>query len=137
MPGIQADADALYRALVNLVANALDAMPKGGHLTVMVGWDDRARPRLPGRAGSDAMVRIDIQDDGVGIPASNADSVFNPFFTTKDGGTGLGLALTHKIVDDHGGAIDFTSAPGRGTTFRIVLPIRPVSRGAEDDTRRD
>jgi len=137
VPGIQADADALYRALVNLVANALDAMPKGGHLTVMVGWDDRARPRLPGRAGSDAMVRIDIQDDGVGIPASNADSVFNPFFTTKDGGTGLGLALTHKIVDDHGGAIDFTSAPGRGTTFRIVLPIRPVSRGAEDDTRRD
>src|SRR5262249_54135717 len=91
VPGIQADSDALYRAVVNLVANALDAMPSGGHLTVSVDWDDRARSRLPGRPDAHSMVRIDIQDDGVGIPESDADRVFNPFFTTKDGGTGLGL----------------------------------------------
>src|SRR4029077_1887540 len=129
---------ALYQALVNLVRNALDAMPSGGRLTLRVGWAD-GRPAPPGRqtAASARRVRVEIADSGEGISPSDADRVFNPFFTTKDGGTGLGLALTHKIVEDHGGVIDFTSAPGRGTTFRIVLPIRSVSRGAEDDTRRD
>ena len=70
-------------------------------------------------------VRIEIEDTGIGIRADDADRVFNPFFSTKDGGTGLGLALTHKIVVDHGGSIDFRSASGGGTTFRIELPLFP------------
>jgi signal transduction histidine kinase len=70
-------------------------------------------------------VRVEIEDTGIGIPAADADRVFNPFFSTKTGGTGLGLALTHKIIEDHGGSIDFRSAVGRGTVFRIVLPLFP------------
>jgi signal transduction histidine kinase len=137
LPRIDADPDAIYRAFVNLIGNALDALPLGGHLAVRVGWGDGARPRVPGRAEAHRLVRIEIEDDGVGIPAPDRDRVFNPFFTTKAAGTGLGLALTHKIVEDHGGAIDFTSTPGRGTTFRVTLPIRaamPIRQG-EDDTR--
>jgi two-component system sensor histidine kinase HydH len=65
---------------------------------------------------------VEVEDTGAGIAPTEAAHVFNPFFTTKSGGTGLGLALTHKIVEDHGGAITFRSAPGRGTTFRVLLP---------------
>ena len=137
LPRIDADGDALHRAFVNLIGNALDALSAGGHLTVRAGWDDGGRQRLPGRADAHRHVRIEIEDDGAGIPASDQDRVFNPFFTTKGEGTGLGLALTHKIVEDHNGTIDFTSKPGRGTTFRVTLPIRAASRPIEDDPRRE
>ena len=124
---VWADPDALYQALVNLARNALDAMPAGGRLTVRAGWTDGPDFVLPGRhrAGGGRRVRIEIEDTGIGIRADDADRVFNPFFSTKDGGTGLGLALTHKIVEDHGGSIDFRSASGGGTTFRIELPLFP------------
>ena len=124
---VWADPDALYQALVNLARNALDAMPAGGRLTVRAGWTDGPDVVLPGRhrAGGGRRVRIEIEDTGIGIRADDADRVFNPFFSTKDGGTGLGLALTHKIVEDHGGSIDFRSASGGGTTFRIELPLFP------------
>jgi two-component system sensor histidine kinase AtoS len=119
LPRVEADPDSLYRAFVNLVGNALDAMHTGGRLALRAGW--ASADRLGTRRAR--QVAVEIEDDGVGIPDSDTDRVFNPFFTTKDTGTGLGLALTHKIVDDHGGTIDFRSVPGRGTTFRIVLPV--------------
>jgi PAS domain S-box-containing protein len=126
LPTVWADPNALYQALVNLVRNALDAMPSGGRLTVRMGWAD-AGVALPGRhhGASARRVRIEIADSGVGINPGDADRVFNPFFSTKDGGTGLGLALTHKIVEDHGGSIDFRSIVGAGTTFRIDIPLFP------------
>ena len=124
LPGIWADHEALYQALVNLVTNALDAMPSGGVLVLRMGWSE-ADSLGPGRAGGGRRVAIEIEDSGVGIPPAVVDRVFNPFFSTKDGGTGLGLALTHKIVDDHGGSIDVRSTPGVGTTFRLVLPVMP------------
>lgn len=122
---IVADAEALYQAVVNLVANALEAMPRGGELTLRVGWAEAPAPRRPHALHPTRRVQVEVGDTGGGISPSLADRVFNPFFTTKKQGTGLGLALTHKIVEDHGGTVTFTSAPGHGTTFRIVLPLIP------------
>ncbi len=108
---------------MNLVTNALDAMPRGGSLALRVGWSEGellGGPRAGGRR-----VAIEVEDSGMGIAAADLDRVFNPFFSTKEGGTGLGLALTQKIVEDHGGSIDVRSVPGAGALFRIVLPLMP------------
>ena len=70
-------------------------------------------------------VKVEVEDTGVGIEPSQTDRIFNPFYTTRDSGTGLGLALAHKIVEDHRGVISFKSAPGRGTTFTIILSLIP------------
>jgi len=68
-------------------------------------------------------VEIDISDTGGGIKPENIGKVFDPFFSTKDSGTGLGLSLAHRIIENHGGAITVKSAPGEGTTFRVTLPL--------------
>jgi PAS domain S-box-containing protein len=141
LPAIWADADALHQSLVNLVRNALDAMPSGGRLVLRVGWagtDDIvvAGSRNP---GAGRRVQIEVEDSGVGIAPEAADRVFNPFFSTKESGTGLGLALTHKIIEDHGGVIDFRAAPGGGTIFRIALalfPDPPPETGTNGDELR-
>jgi PAS domain S-box-containing protein len=125
VPTIWADQEALYQALVNLVTNALDAMPTGGRLLLRAGWSDGRDAVLPGPSGAGRRMALEIEDTGDGIAAAAIDRIFNPFFSTKDGGTGLGLALTHKIVEDHGGSIDVRSTPGVGTTFRVVLPLMP------------
>jgi PAS domain S-box-containing protein len=126
VPPVQADQEALYRVLVNLVANAIDAMPGGGRLTLRAGWSDGGDPLLPSRRRApDRRVKIEVGDTGPGIPASESDRIFNPFYTTKEGGTGIGLALAHKIVQDHGGTINFRSGRDRGTTFTVVLPLIP------------
>ena len=128
-PPIQADPEYLYQGLLNLVANALEAMSPGGRLTVRVGWSHGAsgsrpsRPTAPGRH-----VKVEIEDTGKGISSSEADKVFNPFFTTKASGTGLGLALTHKIVEDHRGSITFRSVPGHRDHLPGDPPRRPRRR---------
>ena len=103
------DADAIRTALTNVTANALQAMPGGGRLQVST-------------APVDEGAAVTIGDTGGGIPPENIDKVFEPYFTTKDTGIGLGLALTRKILVEHGGNISIDSAPGRGTTVRIVIP---------------
>jgi signal transduction histidine kinase len=134
MPPIQADEDALYRALVNVVSNAVDAMGQGGRLTVRLGWPEGAEVRAGRLRLFNRRIMIEVSDTGTGIAPRDAERVFNPFFTTRDRGTGLGLALTHKIVEDHGGTIDFRSRPGAGTTFRIALPVvAEPAVGAEVD----
>jgi len=117
----------LYQALVNLVTNALDALPEGGRLTVRLGWSpgEDAFPAGWGRGAPGRRIRVEIEDTGRGIAPADADKVFNPFFTTKSSGTGLGLALTHKIITDHRGLITFRSRLGSGTTFRVMLPLSP------------
>jgi PAS domain S-box-containing protein len=129
IPMVQADAEHLYQAFVNLIGNALEAMEAGGRLTLRTGWSDDGQAFSSGRR-TKRKVKVEIEDTGVGIPPSEAAKVFTPFFTTKRGGTGLGLALAHKIVEDHGGSIAFRSAPGVGTTFAVLLPLVP-------DPRRD
>jgi two-component system sensor histidine kinase AtoS len=123
VPPIHADEEALYRAFVNVVGNAVEAIDRGGRLTLRLGWDDGVELRAGRSRLFNRRVKVEVSDTGAGIAPRDAERVFNPFFTTKDRGTGLGLALTHKIVDDHSGTIDFRSVPGTGTTFRITLPV--------------
>jgi signal transduction histidine kinase len=131
LPVLQGDAEHLYQAFLNLVANGLDAMGPGGRLTLRTAPSEDRDWLTLGRRAPEHGVKVEIEDTGSGIALPAADRIFNPFFTTKDGGTGLGLALTHKIVEDHGGSITFRSAPGVGTTFQILLPligVGPVER---------
>jgi two-component system sensor histidine kinase AtoS len=127
LPTVTADPERLYEAFVNLVSNAIAAMGPAGRLTVRTGWH-RPAESAP-RSGGGRRVRIEIEDTGSGISPSEAEKVFDPFFTTKAAGTGLGLALTHKIVEDHGGSIGFRSTPGVGTIFTVLLPL-VAERGA-------
>lgn len=141
VPLIQADPDSLYRALVNLIANAVEAMDGGGRLSVRVSCAEPAASVLMARRPT-RLVRLEIQDTGAGIAAADADRIFNPFFTTKDHGTGLGLALAHKIIEDHGGTISVSSRPAVGTVVSVLLPVLPDRRAvvrraeARDETRR-
>jgi PAS domain S-box-containing protein len=132
LPAVQADAEHLYQALVNLVGNALEAMDVAGLLTLRAGEsDDGDEFSSVPPTRSRRSVKLEVEDTGAGIPASDANKIFNPFFTTKGQGTGLGLALAHKIIEDHGGRISFRSTPGRGTTFRITLPLLGADPRAE------
>ena len=128
---IQGDADHLYQAFLNLVANAVEAMGTGGRLTLRASWTEDGDWLLATRRAPKRGIKVEIEDTGSGISLPAADRIFNPFFTTKEGGTGLGLALVHKIIEDHGGSITFRSSPGAGTTFRLILPVtdqRPGDR---------
>jgi signal transduction histidine kinase len=115
---VMADPDMVRRAVVNLVANAVDAMPAGGTLTVSAGPRDGDR------------YAIVVGDTGVGIDGKDRERIFEPYFTTKESGLGLGLVLTKKIVDAHGGEIALSSEPGKGTRVEVVLPRGPEGGGA-------
>jgi signal transduction histidine kinase len=110
VPMIAADADLLHRAISNLVLNAMDAMPHGGTLTL--------RSRYDGER-----VRLEVSDTGTGLTQEECERLFTPYYTSKPHGTGLGLAVAQSVVSDHGGKISLESAPGRGSTFRIELPL--------------
>lgn len=111
LPHVYVDASKLKRALLNLLINARQAMPEGGTLTV------GAAPGEPGE------VVIEVRDTGCGIPEEDRPHIFQSFFSTKPGGTGLGLAVVKRTVEDFGGRVTFDSTAGCGTTFRISLPI--------------
>lgn len=106
------DPNQLLQALLNLILNAVEAMPRGGALNIGLGTFGE---------GAGQTVRLDVTDTGSGIPQSDLNQIFDAFFTTKTGGTGLGLAVVHWIVQDHGGTVTAESSSG-GTTFRISLP---------------
>ncbi len=114
LPPFPADGQMLRQALVNIIINALQAMPRGGVVSV------RARvERLPG--GPPWLV-IDVSDEGVGLPPRAAERMFQPFFTTKATGTGLGLAVVKRIIDAHQGEVTARPNGERGTTFTVRLP---------------
>lgn len=112
---IHGDSEMLYRAFSNLVINAIQAMPNGGSLTI----SSEQEPSSP-------MVKITFRDTGIGMDEKTSKNLFNPFFTTKDKGVGLGMALTHKIIEDHRGTIEVMSEKGKGTTFDLRLPVVKV-----------
>jgi signal transduction histidine kinase len=109
LPSVKFDAETLYAALMNLVLNAIQSMPDGGTLTV------RSRATKSG-------VALDLIDTGCGMNELTAMHMFEPFYSTKDGGSGLGLPTTRKIVEAHGARIDVQSEVDRGTQFTIEFP---------------
>ena len=121
LPSVLADRAVIARALINLIENALQAMPEGGTLTLAAALD--------GSPGDDARVRIEVRDTGRGIDPAVMPRLFEPYFSTKSGGTGLGLAIVLRAVQDHGGTIDVHSRPGAGTTIVMTLPVAPSDSG--------
>ena len=114
LPKVYLDADLIHQVLWNLLVNSLDAMPDGGYIKITV--------RKTTLFLRDA-IEIVLADSGKGIPADELDKIFEPFYTTKSEGTGLGLSMVQRIIDDHGGAVDVSSKVGSGATFYIKLPV--------------
>jgi two-component system sensor histidine kinase AtoS len=115
LSSVHGDAETLYRAFSNLIINAIQAMPNGGILSISSKLDS-----------SSSSLEISFRDTGIGMDETTAKNIFNPFFTTKDKGAGLGLALTRKIIEDHRGTIEVVSKKGMGTTFTVHLPVVKV-----------
>jgi signal transduction histidine kinase len=110
VPAINGDAGMLRQVFLNLAINGCQAMPNGGTL------------RLVATAASRGRVEVRVEDTGVGISPENLQKIFDLYYTTKDHGTGIGLSMVYRIVQLHDGEIEVQSTPGRGTTFRVLLP---------------
>lgn len=125
LPPLWAVRDQLVQVFLNLILNAVDATTPGGRIEI------HSR-RI------DEMIEISIHDDGVGIAPEHHERLFEPYFTTKPHGTGLGLFVTRRLIGEHGGEVDFSSALGQGTVFRVRLPLRsgPLRAGNCDVLRR-
>ncbi len=124
LPMVHADAIEIDQLLVNLIVNALDAMPQGGDLIISTDVERADAPGQRSDQGETKFVLISITDTGIGIPSSVQSQVFEPFFTTKQKGTGLGLSSVYGIVRQHGGEIKVHSEPAKGTNFTISLPAK-------------
>lgn len=115
---LRVDADKIKQVLINLIQNAADSMEAGGAVTLR----SRANTQpLNGRLAR--VVVIDVADTGKGMSSEVQKRLFDPFFTTKEKGTGLGLPISARIIEKHGGVVEYQSQPGRGTTFSVVLPV--------------
>ncbi|HEV8662680.1 MAG TPA: ATP-binding protein [Candidatus Methylomirabilis sp.] len=133
LPKTMADRKKLHRCFANVIHNGIQAMPKGGRLTISSGLfvaprSSLARPEAPQQEARETL-RVLVTDTGVGIPSELLPHIFDPFFTTKEKGTGLGMAIAHRIIEDHLGAIEVSSRVGGGSTFRLTLPVQAA--GAE------
>ena len=127
LPPILASPGQLRQVFLNLVLNAVDAMPGGGTLRVRTS----AHPAPVGSPeGRLTHIRVDVSDTGEGMPQDVQDRLFEPFLTTKEDGTGLGLFISYGVIRAHRGEITATSRPGEGTTFTILLPAEPATEAA-------
>lgn len=116
LPLLWVDQELLRNCIVNFITNAAQAMPEGGVITLGADLDRNC-----------AMVRLTFSDQGIGIAGEDIGKIFQPYFTTKDVGIGLGLAITERIIREHGGEITVESTPGQGTEFTVLLPLAPGS----------
>lgn len=126
---VQGDGQQLKQVFLNLFLNALDAMKEAHErtLTIRVHYGYcHVRNREDGSLEERPCAKVSLSDTGCGIPSEDLRQLFNPFFTTKAHGSGLGLSVVHSIITEHGGEIDVTSAPGVGATFFLVLPLAPT-----------
>ncbi|MFQ5536018.1 MAG: PAS domain S-box protein [Gemmatimonadota bacterium] len=141
---VRADADVVMQILLNLVANARDALPRGGRIELVVtGPEDRVLEGERGVGRAQTYVRLDVRDTGVGMDEETLRRIFDPFFTTKEEGvgTGLGMTMVHTLMERHGGFVEVESAVGEGTTVSLYFPAvsepgasdsSPASAGAAD-----
>ena len=114
---LMVDQDLLYQAFLNILLNAIQAMPHGGHLTVSI---------MPGPHGQGGEIRF--QDDGEGIEPETLNKILNPFFTTKEKGSGLGLPIVKSIIEAHQGDLSISSAAGAGATVTITIPALAMQK---------
>ena len=112
LPPVYIDKDQIQQAVINLLLNAIEATASGGNIVLKTKLADTKRS-----------IHIIVSDNGEGIAAEHLNSIFDPFYTTKENGTGLGLAITHGIIEQNGGAMDVESVLGVGTIFTIILPV--------------
>lgn len=125
LPKIFIDKEQIKQVSMNVILNALQSIEGRGVVEVST------RPFT--KNGSEQYVQIEVRDSGVGIPEKDLEDIFNPFFTTKKDGSGLGLSISHQIVQEHGGYIVVESQVGKGTTFFINLPVRQPDHQEEKD----
>lgn len=111
MPTFLVDPDRIQQVFMNIIKNAIHAMPKGGTLRIQT-------------EGKEKLCTIHFQDSGIGIPSDMIPRIFDAYYTTKDEGSGLGLMIVHQIIKEHGGRVEVKSKPNHGTTFTILLPMR-------------
>lgn len=111
-PIVNADSGQLKQVFLNITRNAFDALPVGGELFIQSLKDKQQ-----------GIVRVVFRDTGIGMDKQTMANMFNPFFTTKNSGTGLGMFISKKIIDNHGGNIEIQSEPGRGATVTVVIPV--------------
>lgn len=118
LPPVRADPEQLRQVFLNLCLNALQAMPQGGRLSISTSLRRSTR-----RGAAAAFSEVRFRDTGGGISPDNLKNLFIPFFTTKEKGTGLGLPISQRIIENHGGTIEVRSSPGAGSTFTVLLPL--------------
>jgi two-component system, NtrC family, nitrogen regulation sensor histidine kinase GlnL len=124
LPPLLVDEDRIVQVFHNLMRNAIEAMPDGGRITLITRLSmDPLFAKVDLGQGLRSMALVQVTDEGKGIPEAARAKLFTPFFTTKDKGLGLGLALCHRIVEEHRGAIHVTSEPSKGTAVSCFLPI--------------
>jgi len=128
LPKVWIDREQMKQVFMNLILNAIQAMQQGGSLSIAT--------RSVARSGADPVgefVQVEVRDTGIGIPEDNLQHIFDPFFTSKDEGSGLGLAVSHQIVQEHGGFVTVESTVGKGTAFfvhvPVAKPVRPAANG--------
>jgi signal transduction histidine kinase len=121
--GVRVDIDVMKQAILNVIINGMQAMPQGGTLTISARRDEDS-------------VITEIRDQGVGIPHELQEKIFELYFTTRKGGSGIGLAQTYQALQWHYGSIDFETVEGQGTTFRLRLPVVEIRAGANGENGR-
>jgi signal transduction histidine kinase len=125
LPSIRVDAEQLKQVLLNILLNALQAIKGEGKV-----WIETRTVQVPIEEKAEPFIQIEVRDTGMGIPKENLERIFDPFFSTRVEGSGLGLAISHQIIHDHGGFISVDSEVGKGTSFKIHLPLKPGGKGA-------
>ncbi|MCX8119114.1 MAG: ATP-binding protein, partial [Desulfobacterota bacterium] len=130
LPLVRVDREQIKQVFLNILLNAIEATGEGGKITV--------RTRTFTKPSGDPFLQVEIKDTGCGIPEEHLEEIFNPFYTTKPTGSGLGLSISNQIVQDHHGYIHVESQPGKGSSFYVNLPVNsdhPKRRKSDQSTQ--